>query len=188
MQGEYARKFVHITVGTAVAFLPLFLSWHLVQLVGIVSIVFIVTARYTGLIKSWYDIERSSWGDITGPASLIALSLFEPSRLLFAAACLHIALADGFAAIVGKNLGKTNQYKVFGYTKSIAGTLTFFLISMVIMAGVVAFGGANASVSILAFVSIPLITAAIENIAVAGVDNMLITGTIVLLFSVFKVT
>ena len=46
---------------------------------------------------------------------------------------LVMAYGDGFAAVCGK-LIKSKEYKVFETTKTIAGSLTMFIISVIIIA------------------------------------------------------
>jgi dolichol kinase len=46
---------------------------------------------------------------------------------------LHVALADGFAAIIGTKYGRAWAYKVFGQTKTIIGSMTFWVVSLCIL-------------------------------------------------------
>jgi dolichol kinase len=82
-----------------------------------------------------------------------------------------MSLADGLAAIVGTKLGAGNQYFVFGHRKSVAGTATFAAISVLIFVGYFA-------VVPFAFTwwFVPVVAAAtvLENVAVEGLDNLLV--------------
>ncbi len=187
VQGEYSRKMVHIFAGVVIAFLPYFMSWHLVQAVGTISLITIVIVRKTGLIKSWYDIDRKSWGDVLGPASFLVFTFFEPTKLFFVFVCFHVAFSDGLAAIFGMKYGKSNQYKVLGYKKSVVGTAAFYVSSVLLLAGLLILGGSSVSISWLVFLVLPLASTLLENIAVFGIDNTLILAADVLIFNMLKV-
>ena len=98
-----------------------------------------------------------------------------------------MALADGFAAIVGVMFGKSNTYKILGNSKSIAGTITFFGISVLIMMGVIIFGGADVSVSLSALLIVSVSTTLIENLSFSSIDNTLIILTVVGLFKILGI-
>jgi dolichol kinase len=46
-----------------------------------------------------------------------------------------MSLADGLAAVIGTRYGNRQKYLVLGYTKSVLGTLTFFVVSLGILFG-----------------------------------------------------
>ena len=75
ISGEYARKIVHIITGTIIAFLPYFMTWRQVQVTGGLGLLGVMVIRFGGFFKSWYDIERVTWGDIIGAAVFWILSL-----------------------------------------------------------------------------------------------------------------
>ena len=187
IRGEYARKFAHIVLGIYLAVSCLYLSWDQLRLLTIVGFLGAVAMHFLKLFKSIYDIDRSSWGDLLGPLTFAVLTFVTTSRVLFIAVVLHVALADGLAAIVGVRYGKNNGYKVFGYNKSIVGTFTFFCTSLIIMTAVLSFASIHAPHPELSLVAVPLATAAIENIAIFGVDNLLISVTVYGLFSLLKI-
>ncbi len=187
MTGEYTRKLVHVVIGISLAFTPFYLSWRTIQVGAAVAFGLILFMHLSGIFKSIYDISRQSWGDLIGPLSFMVLALFQPSRVLFMAAVLHVAVADGFAAIIGVRFGKGNQYRVLGYTKSIAGTLTFICASFLIMTSILIFGNVDIAYPVLALIAVPLVTALVENLALYGIDNALITATVVGLFAVFRI-
>jgi dolichol kinase len=121
------------------------------------------------------------------PLTVLVLAYFEPANIVFAAACLHVALADGFAAIVGVRFGKANTYKILSNSKSIAGTATFFVMSVLIMMGVMIFGGVDISISLAALLLVSASTTLVENLAFSSIDNTLIILTVVGLFKVLNI-
>jgi phytol kinase len=83
-----------------------------------------------------------------------------------------MALADGFAAIIGTKYGVQNKYHMFGRAKSMVGSMTFFAISLAVLIGY-----SMLSDNGLAW-SYVLITASVatvlENVAALGFDNLLV--------------
>lgn len=182
LSGEAARKLVHILIGAWAAFWPLYMTWSEVQIIGAIAVAAFVFMRFTPFFKSVFDVERRSWGDIGGPAAIVILATLEPSEWVFVAAILHIALADGFAALLGSKYGKKSQYKVIGNTKSLVGTAVFWLISFAILVTGAAFaetGLSGLSVSLLAWTSAG--AAYLENISPFGLDNLTVPLLIVLI-------
>ena len=187
IKGESARKVVHIISGSLIAFTPYFITWSQVRIICWLSLIFFLVIKKTKLIKSWYDISRLSLGEVLAPATILVLAYFEPANVVFAAACLHVALADGFAALIGVRFGKSNTYKILGNSKSIAGTATFFVVSVLIMMGVIIFGGADISISLGALLLVSSSTTLVENLAFSSLDNTLIILTVVGLFKVLNI-
>lgn len=186
LRGEYARKTVHILLSVSLAFMPLYLSWNLIQIGAILSILGVVLLRTTKQIQSVYDVKRSSLGDVVGPLAIAIIAFLEPSRSLFAAVVLHIGLADGLAAVVGTRFGKSNQYVVLGSKKSWAGTATFFVCSFMITLGLIMFGPAIGFATLWPLlVLLPMATTLVENFGVYGSDNALIALTVTLMWQIW---
>lgn len=173
-KGEESRKAMHISGGLFVATWPLYLNWTQIKLLLIFTIFLVIFVRYIGWFKSFYDIKRSSWGDLIYIITLAAISMFNPPVLLFEAVVLNIALADGFAALVGSHLGNNNSYKVFGHTKSVAGSLAFFITSLAIMFGLFWFGDLAVQAPFYFLIVVSIAATAAENLGVLGLDNALV--------------
>lgn len=172
IHAELSRKLVHILVGTFAAFWPFFLSWKQIQVLSIVFLVGMAVSVKLHLFRSIHSVERSAHGEMLAVAVILLLSFITTSDWVFAAAMLHLALADGFAAIVGVLWGDDNRYKVFGHTRSLAGSLTFFFISMIIMIFYVVYSGAQySSVTVL---WLPVMATIAENLSIKGTDNIVI--------------
>jgi phytol kinase len=175
LRGEFARKFVHITTGVFTATWPFYMEWRQIQIIWLLGVIFIVLGRRYKIFRSVHDVERLSWGDVLGPFTLGALTLFEPHKAVFSAVVLHVAIADGLAAIIGVKYGKNNQYKVMGATKSIAGSLAFLVCSILINLGLYSFSGLGfGPYGLLALLLLSVGAAMVENIAVRGLDNVLV--------------
>lgn len=184
LRGEAARKFMHILIGVWGAFWPFYMSWGEIRIIGLTAVGFILIMRLTPYFKSVFDVSRKTWGDVIGPGTIVLLTLFEPSVWVYTAAVLHIALADGFAAIAGTKYGKKNQYRIIGNTKSLVGTAVFWMISFGILAA-----GATFSQVGLQGLTLPLLVwvsagaAYLENISPYGFDNFFVP---MLIFAVLE--
>lgn len=184
IKGELARKFMHICAGTFSAFGPFLMSWHQLRIVMLMSIFFIILMRIFHIFKSIYDIKRRSWGDLIGPITIWLLAVIETQKWVFVAAVLHIALADGLAAVIGCKYGKKNSYKVLWGKKSIVGTLTFWVVSFSILAWVLILSPPEFSgFTLTTLLWLPIMGALVENISPFGSDNFFVPILIVIVLS-----
>lgn len=175
LKGETARKFLHIIIGSFVAFWPLYMDWLAIQVLALAATIFFLIMRYTRFFRGVYEVKRRSWGDLIGPATIVVLALLEPSPTVFAAAVLHISLADGFAAVIGSTYGTRSKYKILWNTKSITGTITFWLASFSILVwGMVLNPGEFGDLALPVLLWLPLMTAFLENISPYGFDNLFV--------------
>jgi dolichol kinase len=127
-------------------------------------------------------IRQQTFGDVFLALSITTTALITDEKVFFAIAMLCVALADGFAAIIGTKSGRNFRYKVFGQTKTVIGSMTFWIISLSILGG-----GLLAAHDLVPFtnyaillVVLPPILTLVENFAIFGVDNLAIPITIVL--------
>ena len=168
---EYTRKFVHISVGSFVAFWPFFLSRQEILLLSVAFVLVVAASSRLQLFKAIHSVQRPTWGEILFAVAVGALAYVAESPWIYAAALLYMSLADGLAAIVGTKFGKKTRYYVFGHAKSAAGTLAFFVVALVILGGYAVVTHQPASVWYLA---IAAAAAALENVAIRGLDNLLV--------------
>lgn len=174
--GEGARKFAHIIIGVQVALWPMYLDWFEIRLISIaLTIGFIVCMRLR-IFQSIGAVERLSYGEVLFALAIGGLTLITQSHAIYAAAILHLSVADGLAALIGMQYGKKTRYKVFGHTKSIVGSGTFFVVSVAILSVYsTAVGG----------ISLPWILAGasgatmLENVGMYGIDNVIVPAFVV---------
>jgi phytol kinase len=169
--GEVSRKFIHITIGSFVAFWPLYLTWQQIELLSLAFVVVVLLSQQFNVFRAIHSVQRPTWGEIFFGLSvgLVAVTTHNPA--IYAVALLHMSLADGLAAIVGVKYGASNAYQLFGHRKSIAGTMAFAIVSTLIL---VAFSWHQDIGFHLSFVPLILGAAIIENFAVRGLDNLAI--------------
>lgn len=182
LRGELARKFVHIFAGTFIAFLPFWMSYHWIAVLGLAFIAGNIINRYTKLFNSIHAVKRVSWGDIFFGLAITLCALFHPSKWVFMAAILQVSLADGLAAITGVSIAKLKgSYKVLGQCKTVYGTLVFFVVSAALLAFTVRIDPAFASPMSQwpLIVMLALLLTAVENIGLYGLDNLLLPLAVV---------
>ena len=170
---ELSRKFIHLTVGCFVAFWPFFLSWNEIRLLSLAFIVVIAVSKWLNIFQAIHSVQRPTWGEVYFAFVVGLLTFVTHSKGIYAAGLLQMSLADGMAAIVGVEYGvkRGKKYLVLGYPKTIIGTVTFFLISLAILFGYSADGS---MLSLAYVVAIAAGATALENVAVAGLDNLLV--------------
>ena len=203
LSGEFVRKFAHIGSGTFIAFLPFWMAYRWIAVLAVGFIVVNVFNHYFSKLSvhakrinnnhirlvigavmvasgshAINSVKRRTWGDVLFGLAVLACALVRPHPWIFAAAILHVALADGFAAIAGVAIGKHHgyHYKVFGATKTFIGTWTFILVSFVILSVVLLVDPGFVSPTDLwpLLIWTPPLLAVIENIGIYGLDNFLL--------------
>lgn len=184
---ELARKIPHITSGSIVASWPIYVSYKAIIAAMVIYLVLTVIIHKRGLFERTRQVGRKSWGEWGYPVAVIILCLLQPSKWIFAVALLHFALADAFAAIVGTKYGtKQTTYKIYGHTKTIIGTATFYVTSLIIVSLLLTFDHSYSGSTAGTLLLVPLASTVLENIGLFGLDNLLVplgAGTILLLIS-----
>jgi phytol kinase len=174
---EVARKIVHISAGSFIAFLPFWVDYTWIKFLAIGFILVNVVNHFTNTFQSIRSVRRKSIGDILLGAGVFIVALFEPPAWLFAISILQVSLADGLAAVVGVSYKKkTGTYYLFGQPKTFAGSITFLLTSMLIMIislQVVAYFADPLSLWPVV-IMLPLLLMCAENLAVYGTDNLVL--------------
>lgn len=175
VRGEVGRKLVHIGAGSLIAFWPYFLNWQTIGGLGIAGVIVVLVARRMRFWHVGYDVKRAGWGELFFPLSVAITAALQPPALVFTAGFLTLAWADGLAALTGKYFTKKGRYLVYSRQKSITGTLTFLIISTVIIAGTVVTSETVFSWSFWPIlIWLPVAATVVENAAVAGLDNLFV--------------
>lgn len=179
MHAELTRKFVHMIVGTFVAFWPFFLSWRQIELISLMMFVIIAISVKFTIFRSIHTVPRNAIGEICFAMVIGILALISGSEWIFMASMLCLSIGDAMAAIIGLMWGDKNQYKVFGKTKSIAGTSAFFIVTLGVMIAYTTFSHDSAGLTTLFL--IPALATITENAAVNGTDNLIMPVLIALM-------
>jgi len=179
--GEGARKFVHIVVGVQVALWPLYLDWFEIRLISIALTVGFIVCMRLMVFQSIGAVERLSYGEVLFALAIGGLTLITHSPAIYAAAILHLSVADGLAALIGTRFGKKTRYRVFGHTKSIVGSGAFFITSLLILS---VYGYVSGAVSLSWVMGGAFVATILENIGIYGIDNIIVPLYIVGLLSI----
>ena len=172
LDNEVGRKFVHITVGTFVAFWPFFISWNQIRLLSVAFLVVVLASDYFKIFHAINSVQRPTYGEIFFAVTVGALTFITHSKGVYAAAVLQMSLADGFAAVVGTRFGRDNKYHLLGHTKSVAGTGMFVVTSLAILLGYSVFSAHGLAIGLAIFGA--FVAATLENIGAFGLDNLLV--------------
>lgn len=173
LKGEFGRKFVHILVGSFVAFWPFFMTWTEIRLLSLAFLVVVIVSDRLKLFKAIHSAQRPTFGEMCFALVVGLLTFVTHSKGVYAAALLQMSLADGFAAVVGTRLGNNNKYHLLGHTKSVAGTMTFLAVSAVIFAGYIKWSATTPPA--LGEVVVGVSGAALlENFGLFGLDNLFV--------------
>jgi dolichol kinase len=171
---EDRRKFVHILAGAFIAFWPLWMSWFAVEVIGLLIVLGVALNRKYDLFKFSKNIHRETYGEYFFGLAITACALLTHNNVFFAIAILILALSDGFAALAGKHFGKNSRYQVFGNTKTVIGTATFWFVTLCILGVGVLF--AHDYIPLLNYyillVFLPPILCLVENVFVWGLDDL----------------
>lgn len=172
VHNEISRKFIHITVGSFVATWPFFLGWGQIQLLSIAFVITVATSKYLNIFKAIHSVERPTGGELFFGAAVGLTTLITQDKYIFAAALLHMSLADGLAAIIGTKYGKSNSYRIKGHIKSLAGSAAFVVASLYILVGYGLLAGIVISPIVL--LAVAFSAAIVENLGILGLDNLLV--------------
>jgi len=182
LKGEYGRKLVHVLAGIFIAFWPWLISWRAIQLLGVIILAGLLVNRELKILHATNSLGIRFYSDCYYALAITICALITTQKAFFAVAILTMALADGFAAIVGCAVDKRWRYKVFGQTKTIIGSMAFWLISMCVLGAGILLVGSTIEFThyALLIIFLPPILTALENLAIFGTDNIVIPVAVII--------
>ena len=170
---ELLRKIIHIGMGPLI---PLAKVLEIEQsaaqyFAGGMSILIVINYIYK-LFPIIEDVDRKSFGTFFYCFSLLILiSLFwEKDPLALTAGFFIMTLGDGLAGLIGKNF-KSKTWKIFSQKKSLIGTTTMFVISLLVLS---ILGYTNNIDFNYYYFGIALLATLLEQISIIGIDNLLV--------------
>ena len=168
---ELLRKIIHIGMGPLIPLAKLLeIEQNAAQyFAGGMSILIVINYIYK-LFPIIEDVDRKSFGTFFYCFSLLILiSLFwEQDPLALTAGFFIMTLGDGLAGLIGKNF-KSRSWKIFNQKKSILGTTTMFLISLLVLSTL---GYTNNINFNYYYFGIALLATLLEQISIIGIDNL----------------
>lgn len=181
---EISRKIIHMTTGTMIAFWPFYLTWTVIQILSLLLLIVILISFKFHIFKSIHSVKRLTRGEILFPIGVGLCALLEPAPWVFTAAILHLALADGFAAIIGVHYGKSTRYTILSHGKSLVGSTAFFITSFVILVSASLFVSENTQPYMYGwFIWSALVLTFVENISWYGLDDITVPISVIIILT-----
>ncbi|MEW5822619.1 MAG: hypothetical protein AB1782_20670, partial [Cyanobacteriota bacterium] len=178
IETEKTRKFVHLTSGIiALSFGYLFkFHWTVLILCSGFALILVITKKLD-LLKSIHDVDRESKGGIYYPVAVyitfVFASIIQKPEFYFLS-ILVLAISDTLAALIGKKYG-FNVFRVEEDTKSVEGSLIFFLMTfLILLIGLKMLTDLNIIIIILSSIYITILVTSFEAISLCGADNIFI--------------
>ena len=170
---EVVRKIIHIGVGPLIPIAKLLKIDQNSALIftGIISLMVLINYAYK-IFPTIEDIERKSFGTFFYCLSLfILIALFwnkDPYSLI--TGFFIMTFGDGLAGLIGKSF-KSRSWIIFKQKKSFYGTLTMFLISLIIVSSI---GYSQQNSLNLNYITIAFLATLLEQFSVLGIDNFIV--------------
>jgi len=181
---EALRKIIHIGMGPLI---PIAQYLQIDQnsaltFTAIISLVILLNYLYQ-FFPSIEDVDRKSFGTLFYCISLfILIFLFwEKDPYALIAGFFIMTFGDGLAGLIGKNL-KSKSWIFFKQKKSLFGTATMFLISLLVVCSLGYIQKYNFNINIL---MIAFIATTLEQFSVIGIDNFLVPIASAICFNIF---
>jgi dolichol kinase len=128
---EFTRKIVHIAAGMT-AYVLLFFDNRWIALIPPASFILLNTISYwKGTFAAMETGEKGRLGTIYFPiAFTIIAALLWDEQALMVASLMPMTWGDALAAVIGRRIGR-REFSVLGSKRSLEGSLTFLLVTLV---------------------------------------------------------
>ena len=181
---EALRKIIHIGMGPLI---PIAQYLQIDQnsaltFTAIISILIFLNYSYK-FFPSIEDVDRKSFGTLFYCISLFILIFFfwEKDPYALMAGFFIMTFGDGLAGLIGKNL-KSKNWIFFKQKKSLFGTATMFLTSLLVVCSLAYIQKYNFNINLL---MIAFIATTLEQFSVIGIDNLLVPLASAIYFNIF---
>lgn len=184
---EASRKFVHIMTANwwfivMVCFKEPFWPTAVALSFVLVNIITYKYSFFTCIERGDREKDKGTIYYATTLMVLVILSFYYEDMLIGLIGSLVMGYADGLAALCGKWLNWM-PYSIRGNKKSLAGSLTMFIITSIIVWGVLVCGGYNHKIGVA--LKMGVVGAGLEAISAKGRDNLTVPLGIVGLYILF---
>ena len=181
---EALRKIIHIGIGPLIP-LAKYLGVDqesALYFTGIISLLILLNYRFK-LFPNIEDVDRKSFGTLFYCFSLfILIYLFwnkDPTSLI--AGFFIMTFGDGLAGLIGKN-SKSKSWYLLKQKKSLFGTITMFITSLVVIVGLAYFQKYSFNLN---FIFIAFIATVLEQFSIFGIDNFIVPISAAICFNFF---
>ena len=168
-----SRKFVHIASCITVCTFPYTLKNIEIYLICFIFVIITSFTKYKGVFKSIHSVNRITFGAEAYPIGvLIATYYFLPlDKTAFIYGILVGGFSDSMASVIGKYYGY-REIVVFGQKKSLGGSLSFFITTVIISYSIIFIIGIE--MNIISILIIAFILTLAELVQTFGLDNVTI--------------
>ncbi len=173
---EASRKFIHILLANWWLIVMAFfddIKYAMIPPIAFVLINFISYKSNLIKVMEREATEQEGLGTVYFAISLIPLVMLSfgmtQNPLIGLTGFFVMTYGDGFAALVGQTI-PSKEYRIFGTTKTVAGSLTMFLVACIIMITVFVF--TNTAMWFVKAIEISAVATLLEAISVKGTDNL----------------
>jgi phytol kinase len=170
-QREWSRKLVHIGTGAVVPLAWLFGIEREIALAAAAAVTLLAALNHRlRLLPAVEDVGRRSYGTVAyGAAITVLLWQYWPQQAACATAgVVGMALGDGLAGLLG-SAWPSPSWRVLGQRRSLLGTATMALATLLGLGLLALLAGGP---SLPALVAIAIGAALLEQVAIAGLDNL----------------
>jgi dolichol kinase len=180
---ENTRKIVHFGTGILTFLFPVMLSHHLwvLLLCSSFAVLLLLSMKFN-FLNSINGVDRITWGSLCFPLAVylcFIANVYYNDSLYFYLPMLVLAISDPAAALVGKATGWC-PYQVWGQSKTIGGSLAFFISAILLGAGFhLGFNHDTLQSKGMAIVIMALVTTAVEAVSTKGWDNVSIPLSVI---------
>lgn len=171
---EICRKYIHIMLSNiwfiSMAFFDNFIIAALLPILFV--IINALSYKYNLIKIMEREDKKEGIGTVYYAISLTILSLvtfYIEKPILALPGILIMGYGDGLAAVIGQSV-KSKKYNILGSTKSIAGSITMFIVSLVISICIFMFLGVEGLI-LKSFV-LAIVATILEGISIKGLDNI----------------
>lgn len=184
---DFTRKFVHIGVGMWAFGTVLLFENKVFAIIPPLSFVLINYISYRReTFKAMETGERGQLGTVYFPIAFsAAIWIFWDNPVILVACLMPMTWGDAFAAVIGQRYGQ-REYSVFGSTRTLEGSLTMFLVSLIATAIpllMFSMGGITTGEALLVSAITALGATAAEAVSPHGTDNLTVPAVSALLLA-----
>ena len=173
---EASRKFIHIMLA----------NWWFIAMMYFDNVLFAMLVPAIFILVNYLsyknniinvmereDEDNKSLGTVYYALSLFILSIYSfgflKDPVVGLCGVMVMGYGDGFAAIVGTSI-KSPKYTIGKNTKTLAGTITMFCITLIILSGYFLYY--NTSYIVIKAILVSVLITIVEAISIKGTDNI----------------
>lgn len=181
---EVTRKIIHLSTGVIIAFLPFYVDYRVLQFLAGGLLLIVLLSYRLHIFQAIHAVKRVTIGELLYPVGIGICAFLEPAPWIFAAAILHLAIADSIAALAGQKWGKRTRYMIITHGKSLVGSFAFYIASLVIFIGIIPFASEGSLPSLPLLLGLaPFVLVLLENLSLFGSDDVTIPVAVIVLLS-----